>query len=96
MTKIVVDLLLDPFNYIFAMLSIALFLGFLRLLKGPSLPDRVVALDLITLEIIGLIGVFIVATDEPLFLDAAIALAIVAFVGTVAFARYLEQRQQDE
>lgn len=96
MTKFAIDLLLDPFSYIFAMLVVALFLSFLRLIKGPSLPDRVVALDLITLEIIGLIGVFMVSTDQPAFLDAAIALAIVAFVGTVAFARYLEQRQQDE
>jgi len=96
MTMIVVGLLMDPFSLIFAMLVAALFLSFLRLIKGPSLPDRVVALDLITLEIIGLVGVFMVSTDDPAYLDTAIALAIVAFVGTVAFARYLEQRQQDE
>ena len=88
--------LLDPFNLIYGMLVIALFLAFIRLVRGPSLPDRVVALDLITLEVIGLIAVFIVATDQPLFLDAAIVLAIIAFVGTVAFARYLERRGQYE
>jgi multicomponent Na+:H+ antiporter subunit F len=88
--------MLDPFNWIFGMLVLALILAFIRLVRGPSLPDRVVALDLITLEVIGLIAVFIVANDQPLFLDAAIVLAIIAFVGTVAFARYLERRGQYE
>ncbi len=83
--------LLDPFNLIYGMLIIALFLGFMRLVRGPSLPDRVVALDLITLEVIGLI-----VYCGRLFLDSAIVLAIIAFVGTVAFARYLERRGQYE
>jgi multicomponent Na+:H+ antiporter subunit F len=90
------DWFLNPFNIIFSLLITALFLALVRLIKGPSLPDRVVALDLITLEFIGIIGVFVVAAEQPLFLDAAIALAIISFVGTVAFARYLERRGQDE
>jgi len=88
--------LMNPFNIISAMLVVALMLAFVRLVRGPSLPDRVVALDLITLEVMGLISVFIVATNQPLFLDAAIVLAIISFVGTVAFARYLERRGQYE
>jgi multicomponent Na+:H+ antiporter subunit F len=88
--------LIDDLNIVFVLLVAALFLAFVRLVKGPSLPDRVVALDLITLVAIGMIGVFIVVNDEPVYLDAAIALAIISFVGTVAFARYLERRRRDE
>ena len=88
--------LIDPMNLVLSMLVAALFLAFIRLVRGPSLPDRVVALDLISIIIIGIIGVFVVVTNQPVFLDAAIILALLGFVGTVAFARYLERRGQDE
>jgi multicomponent Na+:H+ antiporter subunit F len=63
-----------------------------RLLKGPSLPDRVVALDLIAVLAAGVIAVYAILTHEPMLLRAAIVVALVAFVGTVAFAMFLERR----
>lgn len=60
-----------------------------RLLRGPTPADRVVALDMLTLLGIGFIGLFSISTGEYAFLDVAIALALVGFLATVAFARYV-------
>jgi multicomponent Na+:H+ antiporter subunit F len=79
-------------NLVFAMLTLSLFLSFFRLVIGPSQADRVVALDLIMAIVVGFIAVYCVAMRQPVFIDAAIAFALIAFVGTVAFARYLEKR----
>ncbi len=81
---------------IFAMLTISLFLAFVRLVRGPSLPDRVVALDLTAVLVVGFIAMYTISNNQPVFLDAAIVLALIAFLGTVAFARYLERRAHDE
>jgi len=73
--------------YVAMMISFALTV--FRLLRGPTLADRVVALDMLALLGIGFIGVFSIATGEYAFLDVAIALALVGFLATVAFARYV-------
>jgi multicomponent Na+:H+ antiporter subunit F len=73
------------------MLCIAMFLAFWRLLRGPTLPDRVVALDLIALQSVGFIAIYDIVTNDTVFLDVAIVLGLVAFLGTVAFARYVER-----
>jgi len=66
-------------------------LAFVRLVRGPSLPDRVVALDLMATLIIALSAAYAVATGQHAYLDAAIVLALVIFLGTVAFAYYLHR-----
>jgi multicomponent Na+:H+ antiporter subunit F len=81
---------------LFATLGVALFLAFLRLVRGPTLPDRVVALDLIAVLTVALIALYAIATNERIFLDTAIVLALISFLGTVAFARYVERRAQDD
>lgn len=78
--------------FLLGVLAVALILGFIRLAKGPSLPDRAVALDLIATLVIGFIGVYAVSVEELLFLDLGLVLALIAFLGTVAFARYIEKR----
>jgi len=77
---------------ILVLISIGLIAAFIRLLRGPSLPDRVVALDLISVMAIGFIVVYAVRFNQPNFLDVAIVLALITFLGTVAFAYYLERR----
>jgi multicomponent Na+:H+ antiporter subunit F len=77
---------------ILPLLSVAVILAFIRLVRGPSLPDRVVALDLMSALGIGIIAAYAIATEQPVFLDVASVLALVTFLGTVAFAYYLEQR----
>lgn len=75
----------------FVLLSLGLLLAFARLVRGPSLPDRVVALELTSLLSAGMIITFAVDQNERLLLDVAIALALVAFLATIAFARYIEK-----
>lgn len=72
-------------------LMLALFLAIYRLVRGPSLPDRVVALDLIGVISLGIVLVLTIRTNEPVYLDVAIVMGIVSFLGTIAFARYLER-----
>ncbi|MDJ1006561.1 MAG: cation:proton antiporter [Paracoccaceae bacterium] len=66
-------------------------LAFIRLIRGPSLPDRVVALDMMTVTIVAFCGVAAIRFDEPAFLDVALALALVGFLATVALARFAER-----
>ena len=72
-----------------AMLGVALVLSFLRVLIGPRPADRVVGLDLIASIVVGAIAVFAVASGDRVYLDVAIVLALIAFLGTIAFASYL-------
>lgn len=67
-------------------------LGFVRLAKGPSLADRVVALDMMTVSIVAFCALFAISAGTPVFLDVAIALALIGFLATVALARYAERR----
>jgi multicomponent Na+:H+ antiporter subunit F len=78
-------------NLIFGFMIVALFLAMFRLIRGPSLPDRVVALDLIAITAVGLIGVYSVNTGQHIYLDEAMVLALIAFLGTTAFAHYIEK-----
>lgn len=72
-------------------LGVALLLTLVRIAGGPSAPDRVVALDLLTIVVIGMIVAYEVAMNQPVYIDVAITLALISFLGTVAFARYVER-----
>lgn len=76
----------------FAILSVSLLLSFVRLLIGPTLPDRVVALELMASLTVGFIGVHSIASQRFAFLDVAMVLALTAFLAAVGFARFLEKR----
>ena len=78
------------------MLTAAIILAFVRLVRGPSVPDRVVALDLIAVLVVAIVATYTIATDQSVLFDAAIVLALVAFLGTVAFARYVERSGHDD
>ncbi|MCB9435578.1 MAG: cation:proton antiporter [Anaerolineales bacterium] len=82
-------------NAIVAVLVAAMILGFIRLYRGPHQADRVVALDFITTLGISLITAYAILTDQVVFLDVAIVLALISFLGTIAFAFYLERRTHD-
>jgi len=81
---------------ILPILSISGFLVFIRFVLGPSLSDRVVALDLLITIGIGIIAVYSIVNNKPTFLDIAMILALIAFLGTVAFSYYLEKRRKNE
>jgi multicomponent Na+:H+ antiporter subunit F len=76
--------------------GLALVCTVVRLARGPSLPDRVVALDLIGMIAVGMIACYDIVTEQPVLLDAATVVALVAFLGTAAFARYVERRGRDD
>ncbi len=73
------------------LMTLALCLAFVRLFIGPSLPDRVVALELFSSMIVGIVGVVAIATDVPSLLDVAIVMALMAFMAAIGFARFLER-----
>jgi multicomponent Na+:H+ antiporter subunit F len=78
-----------------AMLGLALLMALVRGAIGPSLPDRVVALELTSMASVGIILVRATADGRSYLIDIAIVVALVAFLGTVAFAYYLEQRSPE-
>lgn len=76
-------------------LSAAFLLTVYRVLIGPTLPDRVVALDMLVGIAIGFIGVIAIRTSFNLYVDIALALGLVGFLATVAFSRFILSRQND-
>ncbi len=71
--------------------AIAFILAFLRLLRGPSLPDRVVALDLMVVIGIGFISAYAIVTERSVFVDVATVIALIGFLATVAFAYHVRR-----
>lgn len=74
-----------------ALIALSILLGLVRLWRGPSLSDRVVALDMMTAAVIGFCGLFAVKAQVEAYLDIAVALSLVSFVSVVALARYAER-----
>lgn len=72
-------------------LGIALLICLARLIKGPTLPDRIVAMDLFGVLVVGIIVVLAASTGVRPTLDAAIVIALIGFLGTIAYATYVER-----
>ena len=72
-------------------LGVALLIAVVRLVKGPTLPDRIVAMDLIDVLVVSFIVVLAASTQVTAALDAAIVIALIGFVGTLAYATYVER-----
>lgn len=84
----------DPTNaptWIAAAAGLAIALAILRILRGPSAADRVVALDIVFSASVALVAAMALATGRVLFLDIALGLALVGFVATVVWARVVER-----
>jgi multicomponent Na+:H+ antiporter subunit F len=77
-------------SFILVMLGVAF--AFARLVLGPSLPDRIVALDMMTVLIVSFCGLYAILSEDTAFIDVAIVLALVGFLATVALARFVERR----
>ena len=76
----------------FVLLGLAMLATIIRIIRGPTLADRILGLDTITILAVGNIGLFAVTTGLTLYADIAIAVALVGFLSTAAFARYLLSR----
>jgi multicomponent Na+:H+ antiporter subunit F len=92
------ELLETAVNVSFVLVMLGVAFAFVRLIKGPSLPDRVVALDMMTVLIVSFCGLYAILSEDGAFVDVAIVLALVGFLATVALARFVERRvtRQDE
>lgn len=81
---------------ILPILAISLLLVFIRLFKGPTTVDRVIALDLLITIGVGVITVYSISTGKPILMDTGMILALIAFLGTIAFSYYLERRRKND
>lgn len=79
----------------YAVLAIGLVFSAIRLIIGPTLADRVVALELVASLTVGVIALYSVVENLPSALDVALVLALTGFLAAVAFSRYLEKRGED-
>lgn len=74
-----------------AFFGIAIALSLFRVIKGPSMPDRAIALDTIGVNLISSIAIVSIVLHTKAFLEAILILGILAFIGTIAFSKYIER-----
>ena len=86
----------EPTHWLFiissAIFAIGIIASLWRVIVGPSLPDRVVALDLLGFLIVAVLCVYAIVTQRPSVLSIALVAGLVLFLGTAAFAIYIERR----
>ncbi len=73
----------------FALMALALLLNLWRVVRGPDLPDRILALDTLYINSIALLVLFGISLDTAIYFEAALLIAMMGFVGTVAVCKYL-------
>jgi multicomponent Na+:H+ antiporter subunit F len=73
------------------LLSLSILASLYRVFKGPSMPDRVIALDSIGINIIGIVAILSVILNTLAFLEIILLIGILAFIGTIAFSKFLER-----
>ena len=77
-------------------LLICCFLCLYRIGRGPSAPDRTVAIDILGTVMVGFCAIFSLVTGKDFYLNIALAWALLSFIGTLALAKFLEGRNFDE
>lgn len=75
---------------VFSLMGLGVLFAVIRLIKGPTVANRIVSLDTLNIIVIGIIAFLAFQFDNSLYLDIAIVYAILAFLETIVFARYLE------
>lgn len=71
--------------------ALSMGLTVIRLLIGPTIPDRAMAFDLVMIHAVALMGLYAIVVDQDLLVDAILVVAVLGFLGTVALARYIEK-----
>ena len=72
------------------------FLCFIRVLYGPTMADRMVAIDIFGTLVVGICALLVIKTGRLFLIDVAIAWIILSFIGTIALAKYLTRKKLDE
>jgi len=80
--------------FILPLLSLSMVIIFIRLFKGPSLIDKVIALDLLVIVAIGIFSAYAILTGNAVIIDISLILALIAFLSTVAFTYYYEKGEK--
>ncbi|KOO50046.1 Na(+)/H(+) antiporter subunit F1 [Viridibacillus arvi] len=71
--------------------ALTIMVAFFRVLRGPSMPDRVVGLDMIGVNLLSMIAIISIVLKTKAFLEVILILGILSFIGTIAFSKYLER-----
>ncbi len=74
-----------------AVISLSVLGALYRVLRGPSMPDRIIALDLIGIQLLSIVAIVSVMLRSESYSDIILLIGIVAFLGTVAFAKFIER-----
>lgn len=72
-------------------LGLAIVLCVIRLMRGPSVADRAMALDQISVQAVGIVMLYSIRVNDAIYLDAALVVALIGFLSVLAFARYIER-----
>lgn len=78
----------------FSMLLAALVFAFVRLLKGPSVNDRIAAMDVIASVVMGFVLVYSVVINKSIYFDIPVIISLISFFGTVAVSTYLKHKNE--
>jgi multicomponent Na+:H+ antiporter subunit F len=78
-------------SLVIALLMVSLIMVIVRLLRGPSVPDRAVALDQIAIHVTGLIAVYSVLSNQPILTDLILVTSIIGFISVVVLGVYIER-----
>jgi len=76
----------------FSLLLASLVLAFARLLRGPSINDRIAAMDLIASVVMGFVLVYSLTINKSIYFDIPVIISLISFIGTVAVSTYLKHR----
>lgn len=74
-------------------ISFSTLLTLIRFIKGPSLPDRIISLDVFAANLLAGLAIYSVLAGEKAYLNVALIMSLIAFVGTMSFAYYLVQKR---
>jgi len=83
-------------NVFISFLLLCMFMCLYRVGKGPTAPDRIVAIDIMGILMVGFCAIFSIITKKDLYMNIAISWALLSFIGTLSLAKYLEGRGFDE
>ena len=85
--------MIDIFLYILIGLS---FFCLYRVVRGPTIPDRMVGIDILGILVVGICALLVIKTERTFLLDIGITWAILSFIGTLTLAKYLSRKKLDE
>jgi len=74
-----------------SLFGVAIFITFIRILLGPTFPDRVIAMDVVGVNLITAIGILSILFNTKAFLDVILVLGILAFISTISYSKFIER-----